>query len=82
MTIIYSCNIYITSSQSKKRNDVSCFTRLLYLPYIDEFPQPVLEKLIFVRYLRKTFDLHSLEKMLKIHRMEIVWIFIGNRMDF
>ena len=25
---------------------------------------------------------NSLEKKLKIHRMEIVWIFVGNRMDF
>jgi hypothetical protein len=24
----------------------------------------------------------SLENVLKIHRMEIVWTFIGNRMDF
>jgi hypothetical protein len=24
----------------------------------------------------------TLEKILKIHRMEIVWTFIGNRMDF
>jgi hypothetical protein len=24
----------------------------------------------------------ALEKFLKIHRMEILWTFIGNRMDF